>query len=645
MYDLSSQAIKGEKTLSPEAGDQVYYSQPLSPQWPVSPSSTSTKRGRSKSVPSCIFPDAEERSVGEFRKSRHLSIGQTLLQGMQLPLTPPLTDEDDLSDRSQRSPRKALAQIHRNRTSILDHPVFGSALPESRPSIYEVIRSIPRQRYPIPVFNGRPTPFSLETQRRKMRWSHGRRYFLPDPEWLEPPCVDNIAEVAWPYLRDLGSAYESIAVDFLAEGGFNRVFIIHTTHQDTNEHVDYIFRVTLPVYPFYKTESDVATTEIVRHFTSIPVPTIYAYDSSSSNALGLEWILMEKVAGKKLDEAWSDLNYDQRLHLTHTSARWSAELSSITSTKIGSIYMRFSASKVDFYLGQPVDNLLSQENRLLYPALRGPFDSLEDYYDAVLTLAHQDVADLIYLFELGSLHLEPLSSKLQGTFLDQNVFYYLEGHEDWSQEDWRAEQMRELEDLLEAIQTLQQGLPQLCANAPATSSKLTTCLSHDDQSQRNIFVDDQGTPTALLDWEAVQLKPLMWFTDPPVFLHSYFKDEEPVDDSSDWEARWEAWGWSEAAKAEVRKANAANFVEKMEEYVCTKLRREYWKHLESFDCPIAKASSYSCHFLDRQLRQRILNVSASVDSHVDWTETMLEMDQNIRDDVSTDYGEDSSMED
>ena len=44
-----------------------------------------------------------------------------------------------------------------------------------------------------------------------------------------------------------------------------------------------------------KTESEVATMHYLRENTSIPVPTIYHYDSNPYNRLGGEYIIMSKV--------------------------------------------------------------------------------------------------------------------------------------------------------------------------------------------------------------------------------------------------------------------------------------------------------------------------------------------------------------
>lgn len=48
--------------------------------------------------------------------------------------------------------------------------------------------------------------------------------------------------------------------------------------------------------PRRKTESEVATMEYIRTYTSIPVPTVYFYDSNPCNRLGGEYILMSKVS-------------------------------------------------------------------------------------------------------------------------------------------------------------------------------------------------------------------------------------------------------------------------------------------------------------------------------------------------------------
>ncbi|KAK3174196.1 hypothetical protein OEA41_001440 [Lepraria neglecta] len=273
-----------------------------------------------------------------------------------------------------------------------------------------VLRKVPRPLYSVQIYIGGPPPFSLEAQRKVLKWTHERGYFIPDPNWLNPPNVEGIREIVWPFMKPLGTKnIEDISVAFLADGGFNRVYTVDTLKGS------YVFRVALPVDPHYKTESDVATTELVRHFTTIPVPIIYTYDSSANNTLGLEWILMEEItSGKELDDSWETMEYDTKVRLTETVADWTAQLSNIIFDKIGSIYMRFEQENLLFFVGRSVNYLLTQENRLLFDAPRGPFVMLESYYAVLLTIAKRDVEAVtqadesdLFEFELGKIQLEP----------------------------------------------------------------------------------------------------------------------------------------------------------------------------------------------------------------------------------------------
>ena len=101
----------------------------------------------------------------------------------------------------------------------------------------------------------------------------------------------------------------------LARGSFNLAYNITTENLTTGLHQEYIFRIPLPIWPYYKVKSDVATTEFVRHATSILVPIIYAFDSNPDNKLGFEWLLMEKVQGTPLNDVWDTMEFDTKQRL------------------------------------------------------------------------------------------------------------------------------------------------------------------------------------------------------------------------------------------------------------------------------------------------------------------------------------------
>jgi fructosamine-3-kinase len=76
----------------------------------------------------------------------------------------------------------------------------------------------------------------------------------------------------------------SIIIEPLAEGTWNQIFRIYK-NSGTKE---FVFCVSKPVFPWFKVESEVATMKYVSLKTSIPVPRVYAYDSSANDILGYE---------------------------------------------------------------------------------------------------------------------------------------------------------------------------------------------------------------------------------------------------------------------------------------------------------------------------------------------------------------------
>ncbi|ELR04707.1 hypothetical protein GMDG_01565 [Pseudogymnoascus destructans 20631-21] len=91
-----------------------------------------------------------------------------------------------------------------------------------------------------------------------------------------------------------------------------------------------ILRLALPVDPRYKTLSEVATMEWMRHNANVPVPTVVSHDASSANPVGFEWILMTKLPGKQLADAWRSLSYPAKEGLAKPFAKYSSSLFKIS---------------------------------------------------------------------------------------------------------------------------------------------------------------------------------------------------------------------------------------------------------------------------------------------------------------------------
>ncbi|CAD6577688.1 MAG: hypothetical protein ASARMPRED_008370 [Alectoria sarmentosa] len=477
----------------------------------------------------------------------------------------------------------------------------------------DVLRSIPRPEYPIQVFTGAPPAFSLEAQREVMRWSHERGHFLPDPNWVNGPNIKGIKETVWPFLQRFGcKPDDEIPITFLADGGFNRVYGIQTPVRS------YVFRVAFPVDPYYKTEADVATSELVRHFTTIPVPKIYAYDSSTQNGLGLEWILMDRItSGEGLHYSWEAMEFGTKVRLAEMAADWSAQLANITSSKIGSVYMRRVDNELEFFIGRCVSNLFTQENRLLYDVSRGPFESLQDYYTALLTIAKLDVEEATLAYKAESFRFEEKDSRFKGTFLDQSVFFFLDDPYEKPDEELLKDRMVELELLATGIGSLQAALPELCAKAESPR-EMVTMLAHGDLSQWNIFVDDNGNPVAVLDWENIKLAPLLFLTRPPVFIDSAEDLHEPEHKDVESLERIDP-----GERAKYVKDNEEWYAEHLNDYQCTMLRQVYHERLKSLGSQLANAVADNFPEFERELLDHVVCFSWQAEDHVEWVDTQL----------------------
>lgn len=92
---------------------------------------------------------------------------------------------------------------------------------------------------------------------------------------MKEPDITIIRKVA---LKHLPDALDTEA-KFFAEGAFNKLYLIRAIHSRQ----DFLMRIALPVDLCFKTESEAATLEYVRRHTTIPVPKVIAYHSSSQN--------------------------------------------------------------------------------------------------------------------------------------------------------------------------------------------------------------------------------------------------------------------------------------------------------------------------------------------------------------------------
>lgn len=196
-----------------------------------------------------------------------------------------------------------------------------------------------------------------------------------------------------------------------------------------------LLRLSLSLDPYFHTESEVATAHFAR-VRGVPVPRIYAYDSSAVNCLGIEWQLVEEIpepdanfVSKIMTEesnvpwargspppgvntgpsaAWTRLGHqlEETLAFLRSEGRHShrGQSSGACFDKIGSLYWDYE--KHDFVLGPVSNHYFIRGRRILYyqghdrdggdprfPLLRGPFGSVSEFLNAMLTVWIRESGD------------------------------------------------------------------------------------------------------------------------------------------------------------------------------------------------------------------------------------------------------------
>jgi aminoglycoside phosphotransferase len=311
-----------------------------------------------------------------------------------------------------------------------------------------------------------------------------------------------------------------LTVKFDAEGAFNKIYTIFTSGDSGAEsQLPYIFRVTLPVEPFYKTASEVATLTYIRQHTSIPVPRVVAFSSTAENELGFEWILMDKVPGVSLKSVWREMEMEAKERNTRVIARYVKQLHNQCSFDvIGNLYFRHdipnetvrtvSVTDDRFVIGPTVTTFMFAGGRKLrLPRNLGPYSDDAEYMAA---LADAEAEDIQFLQSPGAR----------------------------TYDDFDEDLAEEAPEIMEAWRELQR------VRATFFPSHLRSfALSHHDLSLSNILVDPTTYEiNGIIDWECTGTRP-GWEDRYPEFLEGPEREEkpEPLSPGDDNEFRVEQW--------------------------------------------------------------------------------------------------------
>jgi len=319
-----------------------------------------------------------------------------------------------------------------------------------------------------------------------LRWEE--HAFHTEPVWTKEPSVEVIKTLVIQHLDLTGG--EVPQTSFFAKYALNKLYAINCTKGR------FIFRATLPVAPTVKTRSEIATLAFVREKTTIPVPQILAYDADLHNELGFEWIIMERVDARPLQEVWHQISWDKKQQVVTQVADFTAQLFRIEMSSIGSLYFANqgdSSATEKFEVGEIVLPTSFRTSNITLPVNRGPYTTARSCINAYVTFAQH------------------FASKL-----------------DLNDED-NAKHYEDIQAVLSGINTV---LPTYFPE----NEKEDTMLSNPDISMWNVLVTDTGDLVSILNWECCAVLPRAWATQLPRFLcepDQYEVRDRPEDPSSE----------------------------------------------------------------------------------------------------------------
>lgn len=512
----------------------------------------------------------------------------------------------------------------------------------------DVIKTVPTPLFPIRVFYGKPPPFSLEAQKRKMRWRY-RWCFELAPEFIQEPNTQHIQETVKQYIDFIAPETKTISVELLAQGAFNQAYNVIAENKATGFRKEYVFRVALPIYPYYKVESDVATTEFVRHTTTIPVPIIYAFDSSPTNKLGFEWMLMEKVEGVSLYDVWDTMAYSSKQKLSRTVANWMDQLSRLQFNQIGSLYCRPRDCQMEFYMGPTLHSRLYEGDRLLHDVDRGPFESLHALLDAVLDSTQRHINDprhsARHAQKAAMPDEEPSSSEddssdgsqQDGQKSEEEILAQADEEDRRNERDYGVTEV-DLSWIPEELRIYRKLLPKLCP-FPPISEPMITILTHPDLSTPNIFVNESGVPVALIDWERARIESTATLNAVPQFLTDESANDPdefyvpPGSTGGSEKKRLEVYFYRDDDLARIRGQSERTYTQVMNRIQKTHLRVLYREELERLQSTICKALNRDTESLEQQIISRVYwPNNAPPDSATDWAA------EHLGDSILADFG-------
>lgn len=309
----------------------------------------------------------------------------------------------------------------------------------------------------------------------------------------------------------------------MAEGGFNRVFLIQM--DDGFEAVLKIpYHIAGPKH--FATASEAATLQYL-HSKGVPVPRVYGYSSNADNPVGVEYLLMEKAPGVSLRSRWLDMTKRQRHKLATSFVDIEKQFFDIPFGSIGSIYFKkdipaelqgplYMDSEQDqnsetFCIGPTADYMFWYGKRAGLNFFRGP---CELQPNAIINLVNLRIGNdpTEYIQSIGKNEEAWTIRHGKPTELDSPHNGIFPGE-------------KKPEEYLDLLQKYFALCPYLLPHDP--ESRRPT-LRHPDLNPNNIFIcPDSGAVACIIDWQHTTVEPRVLVAGYPRAFENPDPDEPP----------------------------------------------------------------------------------------------------------------------
>ena len=452
-----------------------------------------------------------------------------------------------------------------------------------------------------------------------VRWVTGEfDHFNPYPQWSCQPEEHEVVEL----LQEVVSPLEEYKVTSLHKSAYNAFFTVAWADKS------YVLKLTVPVCPERKTLSEVATMRWTKMMTPLPLPDVVQnlYSTSANNPVGCEWILMRKVPGRSLFDCWFELDMSRKRRIVEQLAEYTICVFDNHFDGISSLYPASSGDPDKRPEMSGMDSTMPFFWNGRYEKNRpcGPYETYREWAFHRLDLAYADAGKVLPRLQHRRMRLIPwriqalinklkelhdvlfLSSPitapnvkqeekeeekdqpLKGTTKDEPIDLSSDSEDDAT----LSNSSNTNNDDDHHNSNVMEPEPFICEER--------TMMWHTNLSADNIFVDDTGVITGVLDWECISAIPRSVACQLPALLlegHDRFEeprvehywtfsdtlshhpssgeDEEDEDDEEDEEER----GRSRPRKRRRRVGPTSEYWQARREYELTQLRHHFERYM------------------------------------------------------------------